>query len=150
MGCKHRRAGTATGLPHRRQAEPVLQAGKPVPGALWRRGALPERSQAHPGPRRAAWLRCRSAELWTGRSGSSRCGRSPETCKDRAALSRCPFDPLPQPPAQPSTKRPQLRGQALAVQSHPALPSSAAPASQLPQRPFQSPSSALPGTELSF
>lgn len=66
--------------------------------------SLPGRFPAHPGPHRAAWLRCRSAGLWTGRSGSSRCGRSLGTCKDRAALSRCSSAPRP-PPAEPPNNK---------------------------------------------
>ena len=55
--------------------------------------ALPGRFQVHPRPHCATWLRCRSAGLWIGHSGSSRCGRSPGTCKDAAALSRYPLLP---------------------------------------------------------
>lgn len=67
------------------------------------RRTLPERFQAHPGPRRATWLHCQSAGLWTGRSSSSRCGRSLETCKDKEAVSRGSSAPHRCPQVQPLT-----------------------------------------------
>lgn len=137
MGCKPGRVGTAR-PPARppgdarsrfcRAQRLLCSLGRPFRGTLWRRGvkrpcpALPERFQAHPGPHRAAWLHCRSAERWTGRSGSSRCGRSPATCKDRAALSRCSSAPPTPPPAglpQQSDRtawRPRLSPPALPMQ----------------------------------
>lgn len=72
--------------------------GHPGEGCQGPHPALPEHFPAHPGPHRATWLRCRSAGLWTGHSGSSTCGRSPETCKDRAALRGAP--PLPTNPTE--------------------------------------------------
>lgn len=45
--------------------------------------ALPEHFQVHPWPRRAARLHFRNAGQWISHSGSSRCGRSHVTCKDR-------------------------------------------------------------------
>lgn len=65
--------------------------------------ALPGHFQVHPGPHHATWLRCQSAGLWTGRSGNSRCGRSPGTCKDEAALSRYPL--LPTRPSRASNDK---------------------------------------------
>ena len=97
---------------------------------------LPGHFQVHPGPHRATWLRCRSAGLWTGRSGSSRCGRSPGTCKDAAALSRYPLLPT----CLGTASNDKTIGKAQEALGHPNPPSTSLEAWLPPAAFFRAPS----------